>query len=117
MSVTNDIKNLLDIQDENITFEEDCVQDEEYKGRICTFITGKLTYDPKYCERCNAKNIDYIVYKNGTQTSRITIPITGVKPTYLRLKKQRFFCKACDRSFTAKSPIVEKHCFISKQVM
>lgn len=115
MSVTNDIKNLLDIQDENITFEEDCVQDEEYKGKICTFITGKLTYDPKYCERCNAKNIDYIVYKNGTQTSRITLPITGVKPTFLRLKKQRFFCKACERSFTAKSPIVEKHCFISKQ--
>lgn len=115
MSVTNDIKNLLDIQDENITFKVDCVQDEEYKGQLCTFITGKLTYDPKYCEKCNAKNIDYMVYKNGTQTSRITLPITGVKPTYLRLKKQRFFCKACDSSFTAKSPIVDKHCFISKQ--
>ena len=115
MSVNNDIKNLLDIQDENITFKVDCVQDEEYKGQLCTFITGKLTYDPKYCEKCNAKNIDYMVYKNGTQTSRITLPITGVKPTYLRLKKQRFFCKACDSSFTAKSPIVDKHCFISKQ--
>jgi len=115
LSVTNDIKNLLDIQDENITFKVDCVQDEEYKGQLCTFITGKLTYDPKYCEKCNAKNIDYMVYKNGTQTSRITLPITGVKPTYLRLKKQRFFCKACDSSFTAKSPIVDKHCFISKQ--
>ena len=40
MSVTNEIKNLLDIQDENITLGEDCVQDEEYKGKICTFITG-----------------------------------------------------------------------------
>lgn len=115
MSATNNIKKLLDIQDEHITFEEDCVHEEEYKGKICTFVTGKLTYDPKYCEKCNAKNIDYLVYKNGTQTSRITLPITGVKPTYLRLKKQRFFCKACERSFTAKSPIVKKHCFISKQ--
>ena len=37
LSVTNDIKSLLNIQDENITFEENCVQDEEYKGKICTF--------------------------------------------------------------------------------
>src|SRR5690625_2666211 len=29
-------------------------------------------------------------------------------------KETTFFCKACNRSFTAKSPIVEKHCFISK---
>jgi len=90
LSVTNDIKILLDIQDENIIFEEDCVHEEEYKGDICTFITGKLTYDPKYCKRCNAKNLDYIVYKNGTQTSRITLPITGVKPTYLTFKETTF---------------------------
>jgi len=74
LSVTNDIKNLLDLQDENITFEEDCVHEEEYKGNICTFITGKLTYDPKYCKRCNAKNLVYIVYKrimNSFKTSMI----------------------------------------------
>ena len=42
MSATNNIKKLLDIQDEHITFEGDCVHEEEYKGKICTFVTGKL---------------------------------------------------------------------------
>src|SRR5690625_3108130 len=79
------------------------------------FITAKLTYTPSHCECCGVVNEDYIVYKNGTKTSRITLPITGVYPTYLNLKKQRFFCKACNQSFIAKSSIVEKHCFISKQ--
>src|SRR5690625_7212938 len=46
--------------------------------------------------------------------SRITLPITGVHPTYLCLKKQRFSCKACDSSFTAKTPIVKKNCYISE---
>src|SRR5690625_2342659 len=55
------------------------------------------------------------VYKNGTQTSRITLPISGMHPTYLLLRKQRFFCKSCERSFTAQTPLVKKHCFISEQ--
>src|SRR5690625_5680833 len=36
-------------------------------------------------------------------------------PTYLLLRKQRFFCKSCERSFTAQTPLVKKHCFISEQ--
>lgn len=43
------------------------------------------------------------------------MPFTGIHSTYLLLKKQRFFCKACNSSFIAKSSIVEKHCFIYKQ--
>lgn len=115
MSITNNIKYLLDIQDENICFEENAVELKEYKGKTAKFITGKLTYTPTHCEHCGVKNENYIIYKNGTKTSRITLPITGVYPTYLNLKKQRFFCKACNQSFIAKSSIVEKHCFISKQ--
>ncbi len=49
--------------------------------------------------------------------SRITLPITGVQPTYLRLKKQRFVCKDCKKSFTAKTPIVKKNCFISENTI
>src|SRR5690625_6710615 len=36
-----------------------------------------------------------------------------IYPTYLNLKKQRFFCKACHSTFIARTPIVEKHCNIS----
>ncbi|MDN6751248.1 MAG: ISL3 family transposase [Staphylococcus equorum] len=46
--------------------------------------------------------------------TRITLPIAGVQPTYLCLKKQRFVCKACDSSFTAQTPLVKKGCFISE---
>src|SRR5699024_913539 len=46
-------------------------------------------------------------------TSRITLPISGVYTTYLNLKKQRFYCKACNGTFSASTSIVQKHCSIS----
>ena len=114
MSISHNIRNLIDIQDTNIFFEDNCVKKGQFKGIQCKYVTGKLTYDPTHCENCGIKNIDYLVYKNGTEPSRITIPISGITPTYLYLKKQRFFCKACEKSFTAKTPIVKKDCFISE---
>ena len=115
MSITNNIRNLLDIQDENIIFEDNCVKKGSFKGIACKFIEAKLTYSPSHCMKCGIRNENYVVYKNGTQTSRITLPISGVLPTYLLLKKQRFFCKSCHSSFTAKTPLVKKNCFISEQ--
>src|SRR5699024_1039581 len=38
---------------------------------------------------------------------------SGVYTTYLNLKKQRFYCKACNGTFSASTSIVQKHCFIS----
>jgi len=110
---SNDINLLLDIQDKNIEFEENTVELKEYKGTISKFITAKLTYTPAYCECCGIKNEKYTIYKNGTKTSRITLPISGIYPTYLNLKKQRFYCKACSGTFSASTTTVKKHCFIS----
>ena len=36
--------------------------------------------------------------------------------TYLELKKQRFKCKSCHKTFVADSLVAEKHCFISQKV-
>ncbi len=105
---------LLDIQDRNITFEEGCLYDGELKGKPCRYVEGKLTYTPEACISCGVKNEDYTIYKNGTQCSRITLPIDGVKKTYLNLRKQRFKCKACEGTFTATTSLVEKHCYLSK---
>ncbi|HLR75103.1 MAG TPA: helix-turn-helix domain-containing protein, partial [Virgibacillus sp.] len=66
------------------------------------------------CKKCSIKNEDNIVFKNGTQTSRITLPISGVRPTYLRLKKQRCVRKACESSFMAETSIVKRNCYISE---
>ncbi|MDK6294664.1 ISL3 family transposase, partial [Aerococcus urinae] len=39
--------------------------------------------------------------------------INDGQPVTLRLKKQRFFCKHCQRTFNAKTPIVTANCYIS----
>src|SRR5699024_7096561 len=113
LSKSNNIKLLLDIQDKNIEIGENAVELRSYQGRMAQFITAKLRYTPAYCECCGVKNVDYTIYKNGTKTSRITLPISGDYTTYLNLKKQRFYCKACNDTFSASTSIVQKHCFIS----
>ena len=106
----------IDIQDSNLIFEENCVYMGTFKNKKCKFIEGKLSYTPTHCERCGVVNVDYTVYKNGTQTSRITLPFLGMYPAYLLMKKQRFMCTVCHQSFTAKTKVVEKNCFISQNV-
>ncbi|EJQ6756658.1 transposase, partial [Listeria monocytogenes] len=115
MHTTHDIKNLLDIQDPNITFSDACVEIKQDRGKVCKFISATLTYIPTHCAVCGMKNEHFSVIKNGTQTSRITLPLTGVHRTFLLLKKQRFFCKSCSCTFVARSSIVDRHCFISNQ--
>lgn len=113
MSYSNDIRKLIDIQDTNITFEENCVQVQKHRGLMTKFIKAKLSYTPNHCSVCGVKNRNYTIYKNGTKTSNIKLPTFGVYPTYLQLKKQRFFCKECKSTFIAQTKIVERNCFIS----
>src|SRR5699024_12499094 len=104
---------LLEIQYKNIEIVENAVELRSYQGRMAKFITAKLSYTPAYCECCGVKNEDYTIYKNVTKTSRITLPISGVYTTYLNLKKQRFYCKSCNGTFSASTSFVQKICFIS----
>lgn len=115
LSNIHDIRKMIGIQDENIIFPANCVELSEYKGSPCKYINGELTYDPTHCEKCGVKNEDYTVIKKGKQVSRISIPMMGGVLSFLKLKKQRFFCRECQSSFTAKTPFVEKNCHISNQ--
>lgn len=110
------MRKMLDIQDKNIVFNDDCVEYGHFKGKKCKYIEAQLTYIPQECLKCHAPNEHYTIYRNGTQVSRITLPMSGIHPTYLLLKKQRFLCKSCGESFTAKTPIIEENCFISNHV-
>ncbi len=85
-------------------------------GKPCKYVTGKLTYIPTFCGVCSASNKKYDVYINGRQLSRITLPITGVHPTYPFLEKQRLMCKRCNNSFTTKTLIVQRNCHILNNV-
>jgi len=71
LSISNNIKILLDIQDKNITFEENKVYVKKHKGVMSKFITAKLTYTPTHCEQCGVKNENYTVYKNVSNIYRI----------------------------------------------
>ena len=53
--MSKDIKILLDIQDENIYFENNSTENKEFKGKTSKFITGTLTYQPSCCENCGVK--------------------------------------------------------------
>ncbi|GEN58035.1 hypothetical protein GCM10012290_25630 [Halolactibacillus alkaliphilus] len=111
MSISHTIRIAFDIQDKNIIFAEDCAR----VGTIlCTFLEGTLTYTPTHCDRCRVENEDYTIIKNGTKTSTIVIPAGITKKTYLKLRKQRFYCKHCQTTFVAKTSLVNEGCFISK---
>jgi len=77
LSITHHIRKLLDIQDPNITFEDHFITDGDVRGIPCHIVEGKLTYIPKACEQCGVKNENHEVRKNGTQSSRLTLPLNG----------------------------------------
>lgn len=86
----------------------------KYKGILSLFYYGELTYTPSECQCCGKENKNYMVIKTGKKQSRITLPHISELPAYFILKKQRFYCKGCGGYFTAQSPIVDQHCFISR---
>lgn len=115
MSYTQLIKDTLDILDLNITFEENCLTKEKYKGQICFIYHGKLKYRPKECLHCDCSDSSKLICW-GTTTVRLLVNEVSEYRTYLELKKQRFKCKNCNRTFVADTSIAEKHCFISQKV-
>ncbi|ARJ17204.1 transposase [Staphylococcus lugdunensis] len=103
---------MLRIKDKNIIISETITEDK-YKGHKSLFFYTTLTYKPSHCDNCLAKNENYSIIKNGKKFSTITLLRIMERPAYLKLKKQRFYCKNCDSYFTAKSEIVDNYCFIS----
>ncbi|HFU5894974.1 ISL3 family transposase [Enterococcus sp. AZ152] len=115
MSYTQLIKDTLNILDLNIYFEENCLTKERYKGQICLIYKGTLQYTPEECPHCLCVVPSKII-RWGTTTVRLLLNDVSEYRTYLELKKQRFKCKTCQRTFIANTPVAEKHCFISQKV-
>ncbi len=116
MPKQNDIRNLLNIQDKHITFNHPITEKTSVKGRQALLVHATLTYTPRACKQCGVKNTNYKIYKNGTQTSVIKLPLNNHQPTYLKLRKQRFYCKECCGSFVAETSLVAPNCFISNSI-
>ena len=112
MSQIYSIKNLLNIKDKNITFTENGISMENFKGVYSKIIHAKLSYSPNQCPHCHGKDI----IKWGSKTSNIRLLKILEYNSILRLQKQRFRCKDCGKTFSAETDIVDKNCCISNDV-
>lgn len=113
MAHTYFIRKALEIKDENILLEKKTTE-ETIQHEKSQIFYGTLTYTPKGCRNCGVANHSSAdIVKNGTKTSTIKLGQYNYKPVLLKLRKQRFLCKHCRTTFTAKTSLVQRHCFIS----
>ena len=115
MSHTNCISTLLDLKDKNITFSKNCIQETQIKNVRSKLILGTLSFQPTHCYHCG-HSFDSNIIKHGFKTSRIKLVKISGFDAYLDLKKQRYKCRHCDRTFTLETSLVNPNCFISTPV-
>ena len=112
MSTYNYITEMLELKEKNIIFKENCYYKEKIKRIEHKIFEGYLTYQPDSCPECNVI-FDENFEKHGFITSNVKIPnVSGFK-TILKLHKQRYLCKHCNKAFTLTTSIVNYGCFIS----
>ncbi|MBP2099872.1 ISL3 family transposase [Enterococcus rivorum] len=115
MSLSNLIKETLDILDLNLIFTENCLTHEKIGNHICKVYSGTLTYFPEKCLHCQQEN-DQTIIKYGWKKVMVLVNDVSEYKTYVRIKKQKFLCKSCNRSFLAESTLTERHCTIARRV-
>ena len=103
MSLSNLIKNFLNIQDNNISFpEEEYCQVTQKGNYLVKVFKGFLKSNYCACPHCNSKNI----VKNGARYRKIKyIPIQNYN-VELELTIQRYICKDCKKTFSPSTNIV-----------
>lgn len=115
MSITNSILKLLNMEDKNLIFSENFIEERIINNKRCLVILGYLKNDYEYCPCCGCINENTII-KKGTRNSIIKINKHAELTTYLDLTKQRYQCKNCKKKFYAVTTEVSYRCHISKQV-
>ena len=113
MSLSNFIKTILNIQDDNISFPEEEYYQLIQKGdHLIKLFKGFLKSDYCACPHCNSKNI----VKNGSRIRKIKyIPIQNYN-IELELNVQRHICKECKKTFSASTNIVSDNSSISNNL-
>ena len=113
MSLSNLIKNFLNIQDDNISFpEEEYCQVTQKGNYLVKVFKGFLRSNYCACPHCNSKNI----VKNGVRYRKIKyIPIQNYN-VELELTIQRYICKDCKKTFSPSTNIVSDNSNISNNL-
>lgn len=107
------IERLLDLEDTGVVINTDIEPRwATIKGRRCHVLDATLSPAIHVCQACGT--IDGHITRNGTKRSMVKINSVAAFDTYLCLHKQRYFCHDCGCTFIATTPLVAKHCSISK---
>ncbi len=106
------IKLLLNIKDENIFFENFKIEEEFIKNIKIKIFYAVLSYEVKECPHCYAHK----VIKYGFKTYSVKMMKISGFNCILKLKKQRFLCNKCKKTFFAETSLVSKNCCISNSV-
>lgn len=109
----NYINLFTNIKDTNITFHHSNYESINNIQSILTHAT--LDYLPSSCPHCGVTN-PKLLSKGYQKPSLITLNKSANFNSYLKLKKKRYTCLECNRSFTLSTNEVNKYCFISNNV-
>ncbi|UWF57310.1 ISL3 family transposase [Staphylococcus hyicus] len=115
MPIFNDISEMIGMKVPNLKITQ-CLGIKSFKNIQSLFYKGTLTYQPKGCECCGIKNEQHTVIKNGFRSTRVYMGLILERPSFMILKKQRFYCKACGQTFTATTPYIDPRCTISNDI-
>ena len=111
MSNQNYIINILNLKENNLIFKF-FYYENKIKGITHKIFELFLSYNPTCCSKCGVL-FDDKFEKPKFITSNIKIPdISGFK-AILKLHKQCYLCKHCNKTFTLSTNIVNYVCFIS----
>lgn len=109
MTLTDYTKNILNIEDKNIYFYDNCFEIKKINNIETKIFHGYLTYTPETCPKCGCINNgpEDIIKWNFKRNCKIKITKVCNYNTIILLDKQRFYCKHCDKTFTASTNIVD----------
>jgi len=115
MSLSNSITKLLNMEEPNLIFSENFIEERKINGKRCLVILGYLKNDFDFCPKCGCIN-DSSIIKKGIDKCLIKINKISEVTSYLELNKQIYKCKNCNKKFTSQTNIIDYRCSISNNV-
>lgn len=103
---------LLNIEDENIEIFEDKYKDhyDPKRNKRIKMCFGRLRKKEKCCPHCNTSSS---LIGHGYIISTVRLNKVSEFEAVLKLEKQRYKCKNCNKTFVSKTPLVDRNCSIS----